>query len=168
MTATQLENMEVMVPATLVAQITGITCPPAELGSAIGKAFGRLYAAIGRASLMPSGAPRAIYTAWGPDAVTFTVAAPIASRPASPQHVEGVSIAELPARVALRFVHHGPYRDVRATYDQIEAWLRERGGIRTPEDWARYSPMWEEYLNDPATTPESELLTHIFLPLRAA
>jgi effector-binding domain-containing protein len=67
---------------------------------------------------------------------------------------------------ALRFVHHGPYRDVRNTYDRIEAWLRERGGIKTPADWARYSPMWEEYLNDPATTPESELITRIYLTLR--
>jgi hypothetical protein len=26
--------------------------------------------------------------------------------------------------------------------------------------------MWEEYLNDPAATPESELITRIYLTLR--
>ena len=75
-------------------------------------------------------------------------------------------MATLPERVALRFVHHGPYRDIRSTYARIESWLRERGGIKTPADWANYSPMWEEYMNDPAQTPESKLETRIFLPLR--
>lgn len=165
MTTTQIESMEVMVPSTLVAQLEGLTAKPEELGAAIGKAFGRLYAAIGRAGLAPSGPPQAIYTVWSPDEVRFTVAAPI-ERATATLLDPGVSTATLPERTALRFVHRGPYRDIRTTYDQVESWLRERGGIRTPADWAHYSPMWEEYVNDPATTPESDLVTHIFLPLR--
>jgi effector-binding domain-containing protein len=165
MTMTQMESKEVLVPSTLVAEIAGVTAMPADLGAAIGKAFGRLYAAMGRAGLMPSGPPRAIYTAWGPDEVQFTVVVPIDSEPAIPLE-EGVTTTTLPERVALRFVHRGAYRDIRATYDQIESWLRERGGIKTPADWAHYSPMWEEYMNDPATTPESELVTNIFFSLR--
>lgn len=168
MTATRLENIETEIPAETVAQIEGISASPAELGAAIGKAFGTLYAAMGQAGVAPVGAPRAIYTAWSPDEVRFTVAMPIAGPPGSQRDLDGFTIAQLPARPALRFTHRGPYRDIRSTYDQIEAWLRERGGITRPEDWARYSPMWEEYLNDPATTPESELLTHVFLSLRTA
>jgi len=167
MTVAQLDNMEVLVPAALVAQLEG-TSTPAGLGAEIGKAFGSLYAAVGQAGLVPSGAPRAIYTAWSSDEVRFTVAVPVNHKPATPLTGNGVSIAELPAGKALRFVHLGPYRDIRATYDQIEAWLRERGAVRTAADWARYCPMWEEYMNDPSTTPESELVTHIFLPLRDA
>ena len=56
---------------------------------------------------------------------------------------------------------------MRDTYDIIEAWLRARGAIKTTADRARYAPMWEEYLNDPATTPESELITRIYLTLRS-
>ena len=166
MTVAQLDSMEVMVPAALVAQAEGASTP-AGLGSEIGKTFGLLYAAVGQAGLVLSGAPRAIYTAWSPDEVRFTVAVPIDRRPTTPLS-NNVDVAELPAGKALRFVHLGPYRDIRATYDRIESWLRDRGAIRTPADWARYSPMWEEYLNDPATTPESELVTHIFLPLHDA
>ena len=129
-------------------------------------AFGTLYAAVGRAGLTPSGAPRAIYTAWGADEVGFAVAAPIDREPVTALDA-GVGTAKLPERVALRFVHRGPYREIKATYDQIESWLRERGGIKTPADWAHYCPMWEEYVNDPATTPESELVTNIFFSLRS-
>ena len=164
MTATQLENMEVTVPATLVAQIEGLTCKPDDPGTVISGALGRLYGAINRAGLTPTAPPRVIYTEVGPDEMRFTVAAPVDRSSAAPMG-QGISIAMLPERPALRFVHRGPYAELERTYAQIESWLRERGGMKTHADWARYSPMWEEYLNDPTTTPESELLTHIFLPL---
>ena len=165
MTTTQMESMEVLVPSTLVAEIEGLRAMPADLGATIGGAFGTLYSAMGRAGLTPSGPPRVIYTGWGPDEVRFTVLAPIDREPAAPLDA-GVNTTTLPERVALRFVHRGPYRDIKATYDQIESWLRERGGITTAADWAHYSPMWEEYVNDPATTPEPELVTNIFFSLR--
>ncbi len=32
-------------------------------------------------------------------------------------------------------------------------------------DWAKYTPMWEEHLNGPQTTPDAELLICIYLPV---
>jgi AraC family transcriptional regulator len=165
MTMTQVESTEALVPSTLVAQIEGLTAKAADIGAAVGAAFGTLYPAMGRAGLTPSGPPRVIYTGWGPDEVRFTVAAPIDREPTTTLDA-GFSTTKLPERASLRFVHRGPYRDIKKTYDQIESWLRERGGLKTPADWANYSPMWEEYVNDPATTPESELVTNIFFSLR--
>jgi effector-binding domain-containing protein len=166
MTATQLESMEVLVPEALVAQLEGLTSTQQDIGAVIRQGFATLYGAIGQAGIGPAGAPRAIYTAWGPNEIHFTAAVPVDRSPATTPDAGGVRIAHLPARVALRFVHRGPYRDISATYDRIDTWLRERGGISTPADWARYAPMWEEYMNDPATTPESDLETRIFLSLR--
>jgi effector-binding domain-containing protein len=37
--------------------------------------------------------------------------------------------------------------------------------MNSEADWTRYMPMWEEYLNDPHTTSEAELVTHIYLPV---
>ena len=42
---------------------------------------------------------------------------------------------------------------------------KAKGPLQCEADWARYMPMWEEYLNDPQTTPEAELLTYIYLPV---
>ncbi|HEX6052825.1 MAG TPA: GyrI-like domain-containing protein [Gemmatimonadaceae bacterium] len=165
-TATQLESMEVTVPPTLVAQVEGVTTEPAEIPSAMSAAFRKLHDALVAERLAQVGPPQAIYTAWGPREVQFTVAVPIERAPHAPIGSAGITVATLPERTALRFVHRGPYHEIRSTYERIESWLRERGGIKTPADWARYSPMWEEYMNDPATTPESELLTHIFLTLQ--
>lgn len=162
-TTTQLESMEVTVPQALLAQLERTTSNTADLGPDMSAAFEALYAAVGKAGITPSGRPRAIYTAWGPNEVRFTVAVPIDRAPTVVP--DGIEVAAMPERVALRFVHQGPYRELRATYGRIEAWLRERGGIKTPEDWARYAPMWEEYMNDPTTTPESDLVTRIYLSI---
>lgn len=165
MTTTQLESMEVTVPQALLVQLDGATSNTADVGPAISAAFETLFGAVSKAGLAPSGPPRAIYTAWGPNETRFTVAVPIARAPEAPIAGEGITVAAVPERVALRFVHHGPYRELHSTYSLIEAWLRERGGIKTSADWVRYAPMWEEYMNDPTTTPESDLVTRIYFTL---
>jgi AraC family transcriptional regulator len=41
----------------------------------------------------------------------------------------------------------------------------EKQWMKSEADWARYMPMWEEYLNDPDSTPAAELVTYIYLPV---
>ena len=163
----KLESMEVAVPAVVVAQCrASCSAETSAIGTAVGGAFEKIDAFVKANGIATCGAPRVVYTEWGPTGVQFTAAVPVRDIPRGVVDTADVSIASIPECSALRFVHRGPYRDIRHTYDQIEAWLRARGGIRTAADWARYSPMWEEYLNDPATTPESELVTRIYLTLR--
>ena len=161
-----LESMEVAVPSTLALEYNASSSgDPAAISAAVGGAFGRIQAFQQQHAIAAAGPPRVIYTDWSSSGVKFIAAVPIADVPPNVAAGGDVAIAALPERMALRFVHRGPYREIRHTYERIEAWLRERGGIKTAADWARYSPMWEEYLNDPATTPESDLLTRIYLTL---
>jgi len=163
---TNLESMEVLVPATLVAEYHGSSAAESSaISAAVGAALRTVQTFLIVNGISAAGAPRVVYREWSPGGVKFTAAVPIAAVPPNVNDSADVSIKATPECSALRFVHRGPYRDVRHTYDRIEAWLRERGGIKTAADWARYSPMWEEYLNDPATTPESELITRIYLTL---
>jgi len=164
---TDLENMEVTVPATRLAECHASSAAESSaISAAVGTAFQKIQAFLNASGIPAAGAPRVVYTEWSPAGVKFTAAVPIPAMPPNASDDADVSIRATDESRALRFVHHGPYRDVRNTYDRIEAWLRARGGIKTSADWARYSPMWEEYLNDPATTPESELITRIYLTLR--
>lgn len=163
---TALESMEVTVPPTLVVRLDVRTgSNPDEMAAAMGTAMRTLRAFLVRNAIATVGPVRAIYTAWGPTETRFTVAVPIGDVPVGLEESDGVTLGAIPEATALRFVHRGPYRELRDTYERIEAWLRERGGIRTAADWQRYAPMWEEYLNDPSTTPESELITRIYLTL---
>ena len=68
----------------------------------------------------------------------------------------------IPAGPVAVLHYKGPYTGLKAAYGWLYGeWLPKSG--REPGD----GPEFEEYLNDPQSTPASELLTDIHLPLRA-
>ena len=165
---TELKSMEVEVPATRTIACSASSSPDSNaISAALGAAFQKLEGFRTANHIQAAGSPRVVYTEWSPGGVRFTAAIPIGEMP--PPNVldtTEVAIKAMPETRALRFEHRGPYREIRETYNCVEAWLRARGGIKTAADWAHYAPMWEEYLNDPVTTPESELITRIYLTLQ--
>jgi effector-binding domain-containing protein len=161
-----LEFTEVDVLPALAAQMPGQSpADPPAIAAALGQTFGQLMAFVGRHALIPAGPPRSIYTAYGAEGIKFTVALPVGAPPATPVQSGPGSVGSLPGGKTLRFTHRGPYANLMATYGQITEFLKAKGLMQSEADWARYMPMWEEYLNDPRTTPESELMTYIYLPV---
>ena len=163
-TMIRLDSMEVEVPPTPAVQLA-VTCATdhAAIAAAMQSSFARLGEFMAQNKLAPAGPPRAIYTSWG-TTTAFTLAFPVAAPPVT-ESAPDIVMGTLAGGRALRFVHRGPYDTIRTTYGQIDAWLRERGAIKTDADWARYKGMWEEYLGEPGTVPDSELSTNIYLPL---
>ena len=162
-----LEFAEVEVPAVLAAQMPGESTPdPAAISGAMHGAFEKLGAFLQQHKLRPSGPPRAIYTSYGPQGIGFVVAMPIAARPAAAIKDGPGFVESIPAGKAMRFTHRGPYADLMKTYGRVTEFLKAKGLMKSEADWARYMPMWEEYLNDPHTTPEAKLVTYIYLPVR--
>ncbi len=137
----------------------------ASIGAAMRQAFETAMAFVTKHELVMNGQPRAIYTAYRPDGVSFTVALPVAEGPSTPVEGSEVRFETLPSVKAYRFTHHGPYPELGRTYNQITGFMVERGWMQSEADWAKYMPMWEEYMNDPERTPPSELVTHIYLPV---
>jgi effector-binding domain-containing protein len=161
-----LEFTEVEVPSVPAAQMPGVCGPdPAAISAAMRTAFNELMAFLRQHKLTPSGPPRAIYTAYGPQGVRFIVAMPIARPPAATRTMGPGFIKPLAGGKAMRFTHRGPYADLKKTYNQITEFLKAKGLMETDTDWSRYMPMWEEYLNDPTTTPPEDLRTYIYLPV---
>jgi effector-binding domain-containing protein len=161
-----LEQTEADVPPVLAAQLAGRSASdPAAISAAMGVAFGTIMQFLQRHGLAPVGPPRALYTEYGPQGTAFTVAMPIAAAPDAVAADGPVRVGTLGGGKALRFTHRGPYRDLAKTYERIAQIMQAQGRMKDASDWARYTPMWEEYLNDPRTTPEADLLTHIYLPL---
>ncbi|MBN1359694.1 MAG: GyrI-like domain-containing protein [Sedimentisphaerales bacterium] len=160
-----LEFTEVEMAPVLAAQIPGkSSTEPASIAQAMRSAFEALMGLIQANKLSPAGPPRAIYKTYGGDGVEFVVALPLAKPPASPIADGSGFVDTLAGTKALRFTHRGSYQGLAATYGQITEFMKAKGLMQTEADWARYMPMWEEYLNDPHTTPEAELLTYIYLP----
>jgi effector-binding domain-containing protein len=164
-TFSDLEFTEVNVSPVLAAQIPAESGPdPASISGAMGSAFGALMGFMQKNALIPTAPPRAIYTSYSPEGTKFIVAMPIAN-PSSPIKGDPGFVDTLSGGKALRFTHHGPYPDLMKTYERITQFLLEKGFMKSEADWAKFMPMWEEYLNDPTTTPEAELATFIYLPI---
>lgn len=159
------EVREVTVPSALALEIEmSVGTGPGEIAAAMGSAFATLMLAVHSHGLVVAGPPRAIYQSWDGAGTRISAAMPIVNAP-SDLLEPAVMIAAIPEQQALRFTHHGSYQTIKDTHARIDAWLRERGAIKTDADWARYTPVWEEYVSDPTTTPEQELMTYIYLPL---
>lgn len=59
----------------------------------------------------------------------------------------------------LRVVHKGAYREMEGTYEKLFACAAAYG-------YEKAGDPWDEYATDPGTTPEPELLTNVYLPVR--
>lgn len=163
--ALALEFAEVQVAPVLAVQMSGhCATDPAAIGDAIRQKFQALFGFIARHHLVPNGPPRAIYTSYDPAGLSFLVAVPVTAGPVAPAEDPSVLVDTLPGTKAYRFTHHGPYTNLSQTYNQITEFMKEKGWLRSNADWARYMPMWEEYLTDPEKTPPAQLLTYIYLP----
>jgi effector-binding domain-containing protein len=157
---------EIEVPAVLAAQMPGVCGPdPAAISRAMRATFDELMGFIRQYKLSPSGPPRTIYTAYGPQGVRFTVAMPVAAPPATTRTIGPGFVKRLPPARVMRFTHHGPYAELAKTYGQIAEFLKGKGLMKTDADWSHHMPMWEEYLNDPQTTSPADLRAYIYLPI---
>ena len=60
---------------------------------------------------------------------------------------------------ALKVAMKGPYTGMPKAHDQLHAFMAARG-------YERAGASWDEYVSDPGTTPEADLLTNIYQPVK--
>jgi len=162
----QIQPERVEVQPVLALQIASESgADPQEISKAIGQAFDELQQVTQAHAMQFAGPPRTIYNAYSPDGVEFTVVMPIAAEVSGGIGEGPVTIGEVPGGKALRFIHKGPYPKLMETYGKITEWMKTNGMLETEADWAKYTPMWEEYVNDPESTPADELITQIYVPV---
>lgn len=161
MSTQTLQPTEVHSEPVLAAQVD-LHCAANEIPGTIASGFGTLMGFAARQGVGFGGAPRVIYTGMAPGGVDMTLAIPVTGTPVG---MPPVRVAELPAADTLRFTHIGPYDRLMETYNEITGWMVANGRMQSEADWARYMPMWEEYPNDPQTTPPEQLITYIHLPV---
>jgi effector-binding domain-containing protein len=70
-----------------------------------------------------------------------------------------VVTGEIPAGTAAACLHVGPYDQLGAAYEALQQWMTANG--YTPSGVA-----YEFYLNDPQSTPATELQTQLVFPLK--
>ncbi|MDR3417091.1 MAG: SRPBCC family protein [Nevskia sp.] len=142
------------------AYVSGSTSTdPAAVSAALAPAYAKVSAYLSGTGLKPAGPPLAVTRRWDPQAKVYEFDAGIPVE-GVPQAATGeVKIAQAYAGPALKVEHKGPYGDLGKTYDLLDA-------FKTAYALKDAGPSWEQYLNDPAGTPEAELLTAVYVPVK--
>lgn len=130
---------------------------PKDISAAMGKTFQGVWDFMQSAGIETTGQALSVYHTYDPEQMTFQ-----AGFSASPDEAgkakDPVKFDRTPAGDVLYFQHKGPYSTLRDSYGQMMAYMDKEG-------LTAGAPAWEVYLNDPATTPEDELLTDVFVSL---
>jgi effector-binding domain-containing protein len=123
----------------------------------IAAAFKSVNGALEMHGIKANGAPMVIYTATDDTGFEFMAAVPVAQAPQLPQG--DVKAGTSPAGKALKFVHRGSYDAMDVTYEAITNYLDARG-LEARDLFI------EQYVRDPLTTPEDDLVIEVYVPLR--
>jgi len=130
---------------------------PSAVGVALGVAYGRLAGYMNAEGLKQAAPPIAIFRGGDADTLAIDAAIPVDRNDAAP--AGAVRMARLPAGRAVRAEYRGAYTGLAAARGQMVAYLAAAG-------LEPAGATWEQYVSDPARTPEGELVTHIYSPIK--
>lgn len=121
----------------------------------------RLHAWVERGEATPTGAPFSIYHRWqiGKGTVEYTVAAPLAARPAAAP--DGMVVGEVPPLTTYRVKHTGPYHHLGNAWS---AGLMHARAKVFKQD--KSVDPFEIYENDPHEVEPAELVTVLHFPAK--
>jgi effector-binding domain-containing protein len=149
------------VPSRTIAYFTGSSgSDPNEVAAALGAAYGRVAMFISANGLQIDGQPIAIANYWDERGYGFDAGIPVSGAPergAGPD--SPVRMGETYGGRVVRAVHVGPYSGLEETYGVVEAYV-------TAHKLEANGRSWNVFVSDPGDTPEEELITEIYYPVR--
>jgi effector-binding domain-containing protein len=123
-------------------------------------AFKTVNGTLDKLGVKPAGAPMTIYTETNDTGFKFQAAVPVKEAPTLPAESE-IKVGKSPSGTALKFVHRGSYDAMDTTYEAITDHLEGRK-LEAKELFV------EQYMKDPVTTADDDLVIEIYVPLKDA
>jgi effector-binding domain-containing protein len=120
--------------------------------------FKTVNAAMAKAGIKANGPLMTIYTSTDDTGFQFQAAVPVEMAPTLAAD-SGVTVGMSPAGKALKFVHRGSYDAMDSTYEAITNYLDEK-------QLEAKDLFIEQYMKDPLTTPEDDLVIEVYVPLK--
>ena len=144
-----------------IAYTTGSSgTEPTEIAAALGAAYGRVVGFITANGLQLAGQPLSITNYWDERGYSFDAGIPVNGSPARGVGPDSATrMGETYGGRVVKAVHVGPYIDLQKTYRTIEAFLT----VHKLEGNGR---SWDVYVSDPGDTPEEELITEVYYPVK--
>lgn len=129
------------------------------IGDAMASGFGEVFGFTGKSGIAPLSMPMSVYMDMPGDKLRFRAGVLVGAADAK-KAGGAVKAGVMPAGEALAATHVGSY----ATLNQSHRALWDYAGKNGLET---AMPVWEIYIDDPATKPEAEVRTEIFRALRS-
>jgi effector-binding domain-containing protein len=147
-------------PATVAYVPASSAKSDTAIAAAIAGAYGEVGAFMKANRLSQAGAPITIDSGESASGYLFDAAIPVGSVPARPVPPDSrVQMKQTYGGKALKVALRGPYSQIPPTYEKIVAYIAAHG-------IATNGRPWDEFVNDPATVKESEILTNIYFPIK--
>jgi effector-binding domain-containing protein len=122
------------------------SCRVAEIGPVLAEILPEVFYYLDKLGVRPAGPPFTRYHSFDGTLCEIEAGMPVSE----PQQSEGRVVAgELPGGAVAATVHVGPYEDLPAAHDAIDAWIKENGKKSR-------GPQWESYLTDPGEEPDPQ------------
>ena len=129
-----------------------------DMSLVMGTAYAKLTEFMGANNISFGGMPMAITRSWENGVWDFDAAIPV-----DITSVEGetgdIQLGQTYAGRTVKYIQKGSYDQGEASYALMDAYIEEH------ELELNGNP-WEVYANDPASVPESEILTYIYYPIK--
>ena len=120
--------------------------------------YQRLWAYIAKCGKQMAGAPYCKYTNGRENFMKWDIELGVPVSEPLPEQ-DGVYMSKTCEGKAITAIHKGAYKDIEKTYAPMMQYLAEN----KLESTGTY---YDYYLNNPADTPESELLTKVVFPIK--
>lgn len=147
-------------PIAIASTMGTSTTDSADIARAMTAAYAKINAAMAAASLKEAAPPLEITHKWDPQGKVYEFEAAIPVDRADAVLPDGdVKIGATPGGLTATVKYVGPYAGLSAAYEKLAAWQKATG-LESNGD------PWEQYLNDPGTVAEAELLTAINQPVK--
>lgn len=129
-----------------------------SIGDAMASGFGEVFGFVGKNAIAPLSMPMSVYLDMPSDRLRFRAGVIVSAADAA-RAGGAVKAGVLPAGDVLTATHVGPYASLNQSHKAL--WTHaETQGLPAA------MPVWEVYVDDPATKPEAEVRTEIFRALR--
>jgi effector-binding domain-containing protein len=154
----QLAQMQ---PVSIVYVSGKTTTDGRDVGNALDEAYAAVRAFITAHQLKITGAPMAVTRVWDPEHnnYEFDAALPAAWSSLTVPASSPIRLGQTLGGDVVIATYTGPYSGTSKVYDQIKVWLAANSLTAT-------GLTWEQYMNDPANTPDNKLVTKIYTPVK--
>lgn len=129
-----------------------IETPMAQIGEAMGPAFGQVFGWLGAQGITPTSMPMSVYFEMA-DPLKFRAGAMVSEADAA--KASGPILADVLPTDAVAGLHTGSYAGLGNTHQAL--WSHMESAGLTPA-----MPVWEVYVDDPGSVAEEALRTEVY------